>query len=467
MVLITNIAAMCENKRNLFVAGIFIGAAYCALALCHDVVLSPDSPSYISFAPMRTAGYPLYLNAIGVKLAVKLQVFLYMLTIFLLLREIYEVCDYIIFPSLFLLLCIINPKVNQYHYMVLTESLFMTLSIMMMVFMLQFLRFPSLSSAALASLFVGLAAIVRPSAYALIPALLLMVIFRWRAIPGQRIVLMTAALLPAILICTLERIGTQTYQGAAATSVIGRLLYAKAGMIDARPASPSQDPRKLALENALQYDFAPIRKILNAVPRWDVREWISEEYEECLEYRCSQDLRNSLNLPEPAIESLAMEVGLARIASAPQAFVLLVMERYRFLWTMYQNSHPDSAPVLKAFIDEHRPLPFQDRIPWFDQIPQPSRLALFVRPVIIAIGGLTLMLGVFGLIGAFYRNLDTRLAGASLTSLTLHGSLLFTALVGLGDPRYTYGLWPVMMASLILAAAWAHSLATRHSQRLS
>jgi hypothetical protein len=459
---------MCENKRNLFVAGIFIGAAYCAFVLCHDVVLSPDSPSYISFAPMRTAGYPLYLNAIGVELAVKLQVVLYILAIFLLLQEIYEVCHDIIFPSLFLLLCIINPKVNEYHYMVLTESLFMTLSIMMMVFMLQFLRFPSLSSAALASLFVGLATIVRPSAYALIPALLLMVIFRWRAIPGQRIVLMTAALLPAILICTLERIGTQTYHGAAATSVIGRLLYAKAGMIDARPASPSQDPRKLALENALQYDFAPIRKILNAVvPRWDVRESISELYEECLEYDCSQDLRNSLNLPEPAIESLEMEVGLARIASAPQAFVLLGMERYRSLWTVYQLKHPDSAPVFKAFVDEHRPLPFQDRIPWFDQIPQPSRLALFVRPVILAIGGLTLMLGVFGLIGAFYRNLDTRLAGASLTSLTLHGSLLFTALVGVGIRRYTFGLWPVMMASLILAAAWARSLATRHSQRLS
>lgn len=459
---------MRDNTRNLFVPGIIIGAAYCALALCHDVVLTPDSPDYISFAPMRTAGYPLYLNAIGVKLAVKLQVVLYILTMFLLLREIYKVCHNIIFPSLFFLLCIINPEVNQYHYMVMTESLFMSLSIMMMVFMLQYLRFPSVTSAALASLFVGLAATVRPSAYALIPALLLMVIFRWRAIPGQRIVLMTAALLPAILICTLERIGTRTYQGAAATSIIGRRLYARAGMIDAPPASPSQDPRKLALENALQYDFAPIRKILNAVPRWDVRESISENYESCLEFGCSQDLRNSLNLPEPAIESLEQEVGLARIASAPQAFAVLGMERYRSLWTMYQIKHPGAAPVFKAFIDEHRPLPFQDRMSsYFDEIIQPSRLALFVRPVILAIGGLTLMLGVFGLIGAFYRNLDTRLAGASLTSLTLHGSLLFTALVGIGIRRYTFGFWPVMMASLILAAAWAHSLATRHSQRLS
>ncbi len=346
----------------------------------------------------------------------------------------------------------------------MTETLFMSLSIWAMVYMLRFLREPSLPAAILASIFIGLATTVRPTAYALIPVLLPMVLFRWRVIQRQRATLLAAAVLPAMLLCGAERIGTQAYHGTAATSLAGRHLYAKAGMIDAPPAAPSADLRKLALQNALQTTFAPIRQILPAVPRWDVREFISEAYENCLEYSCSQDLKASLGLPEPAVNSLVNEVALDRIASAPTAFAALILERYRSLWTIYQLSHPNAAPVFKPFIDQHRPLPFQQYVPEFSITPQPSSTALFLQPAILVAGALTFLLAACGLLAAFYRNLDSRLAGASLASLALHASLLFSAIVGLGVRRYTLSMWPIMMAALVLGAVWAFALAKDNIQ---
>ncbi len=339
----------------------------------------------------------------------------------------------------------------------------MTFTVIVMIFMVRFLRLPSVSLAALASCFVALAAIVRPSAYALIPALALMVIFRWKAIQGRRVVLVAAAILPALILCAIERIGTQTYHGAAATSIAGPNIYAKAAMIDAPPALPSQDPRKIALQNALQTDFAPIRQILNGVPRWDVRESISDSYEECVEYRCSQEIKASLNIPEPEVNRLALAVGLDRIARAPLAFAALVWERYRSLWTIYQLSFPPAVPVFKSFVAEHSPLPFQDQAAVFTENPQPSLLALFVRPGMLAVGGLTFLMAAFGLIAALRRNLDARIAGASLIALTLHGSLIFTALTAVGLRRFTFGMWPVIMVALMLFAGWTLDLAIKQA----
>ncbi len=456
---------MIENRRYLLIAGILLGAAYCALAISHEVVFKPDSPSYIHFFPNRTAGYPLYLNALGVTLAVKLQPVLYILALLMLWWEISTTLRGVVLSSALFLLCIFNLEVNRFQDIVMTESLQMTLFMLLMVFLLRFLRTPSPSPAALTSLFVGLACALRPSSYALIPALLLMVMFRWKVIQGQRVVLLAAALLPAILLAAVERIGTKVYHGAAATSLAGRHFYAKAGMIDAPPAVPSADPRKLALENALQSSFAPIRQILPTVPRWDVREAMSEDYEVCLEYACTLDLKNSFNLPPAAVNSLLMEVALARIEGAPEAYAGLVWERYLSLWTMYQSNHPGAFPVYKAFLQEHAPLPFQNYIDHFNEPPLPSQVAWFVRPAIIAIGGLTFVLGAFGLIGSFFRNFETRLAGAFWASLTLHASQFLTALVGVGIARYTLALWPLMMASLALAGGWALCLATKYARR--
>ncbi len=236
-------------------------------------------------------------------------------------------------------------------------------------------------------------------------------------------------------------------------------------MIDAPPAAQADDPRKTALQNALQSAFAPIRQILPAIPRWDVREFISEAYENCMEYACSESLRSSLGLPEPAVDNLAMDAGLARIASAPAAFFALALERYRSLWTVYQVSHPDAAPVFNAVLKEHR-LPFREDLHELDAAAHPSLIALFVRPGVLAAGAITFLFAVLGFLAALHNNLSSWLAGASLASLAVHASLLFTALVGLGIRRYTFGMWPLLMAALVLGAAWAFFIALEYRQAL-
>ncbi len=292
-----------KHRALIYTVSIIIAFIYIFIYSAYQPILTSDSPGYIEFAPYRTAGYPIYINIIGLEWAVKIQPVLYVLAVAFLWRELEE--NYNIYVSATVaLLCIINPEVNRFHYYVMTESLFMTTSILSLAFMLMHLRLRSISSAALASLFVGASACVRPSAYALIPALLVMVIFTWSAIQTRKVIIVIVAILPAIFICAVERLGTRSYHGSAARSLAGLIFFAKSGMIDAPPSISSSYPGKFALESALQSTFAPIRQLLLEVPRWDVREVISEAYEECLEYTCTKKLKESLNLSAPMVDKL-------------------------------------------------------------------------------------------------------------------------------------------------------------------
>ncbi len=459
---------MFQYHKYIVISLFIAGAAYIGVSYYHDVRLTPDSATYIIFQAHRTAGYPIFLNALGVTTAVRLQPLLYVLALLFLWRELSLTVKGHVLPSVCVLLCFINPEVNSYHNMVMTESLFMTLSIFMIVFIVRFLSLPTLSSAALASLFAALAAIVRPTGYAFFPALFLLAVFRWRLIEGHRLAFMAAALLPAILICGIERAGSKLYHGAEETGMVGPHLYAKAALLDAPAATPPADPHKVALQKALESDFAPIRQIVSEIPRWEVREVISEFYENCLEYDCSASVKDSLGLPLPAVNRLSGEVALTRIENAPEAFALLVWDRYRSLWTLYQATHPANLPALRTFLDQHRPMPFESGLqrdsPEFRATMPPSQLAVFVQPGILVIGALTLMLGVSGLAGACYRILETRLAASSLLSLALHGSMLLTAVSALGLRRFTFGLWPMMMAALILAVSWTYGFTRSHAK---
>jgi hypothetical protein len=433
--------------------------AYSLLMLPHVPSLTPDSQSYIAFAPMRTAGYPLFLNLFGIRAAVALQPVLYSLALFFLacelLRSLTAGARHVVIVFLILLTCMGNPELNKYHAMVMTESLSMTALIWFLCVIVFFLRTASISAAVMASVVVGLASAIRPSAYALLVTLPIMVLFRWKALAGRRSVMLAAVLCPALSLIAIERSATSAYHGAAATSLAGRHFFAKAGMIEAPEAAASDDAPTQLLNATLQSRYAPIRALLDVVPRWDVRDALSESYEGCLEYSCIEDVRDSLHLPEAEMNRLALRVGLARIRRSPMAYASLVWERYRSLWTLYKLRYPDAASVFNAFIEAHRPLPFQDRLLDVSEIATPSTIGRFVRPLGLGLGFLTCGLAIIGLAaGARLQALDGRLAAASLASLTVHGTFLVTAATGLGILRYTISMWPAMMTALALGVGW-------------
>jgi hypothetical protein len=316
-----------------------------------------------------------------------------------------------------------------------------------------FFRQPGWPLAMITALVAGLAATVRPTGYALLPVLILMVLMARRSLRGSVTVVLAAAMLPMVVMVSAERCYTTWIHGSDATTLAGRHLFAKSVLIKAPPmARAESDPRRRRLLVAAEHHFAPIRDLLDQAPDANVLSVLSTNYEMCLEYSCVADLRAAIGLPEAAMNRIALAVGLDRIAAAPLAYARLIWRNYRAIWVPYSESHPDLATDFTAFIASHQPLPFAARVPSLtDTHVNPQ--SLFVRPTMIAIGCLTGLLALAGLGAALWgeKGVCPLLGTALVAALALHGSLLWTAAVGVGIPRYVIGLWPTIIVALMFA----------------
>ncbi len=442
-----------EKISQLLIVGICLAAA--AIMIPVAPVFQADSSSYLDFIPGRTAGYPLLLRAFGARGIVILQPMIFAAALAGLALEMLKVSQSPLVALAYCLVCLINPEVNIFHVTILTESIFMTFCLLFLTATLRFIRLTSLQSLLFASLFAGLAAITRPTGYALLPVLAFMVLMPGLKTEGRRLALLLAALLPLLTLGFAERLATNAYHGAEATSLAGRHYYAKAALLEAPPAASGEtDPHAIILEQALDERFASIRNLLRHQTRWDVRQYFSENYETCLEYACVSDLRTTIALPAPAFNEMALRVGLARIQRAPLAFLALTWDHYLSLWTMYKAQYPYATPFLNTTLKENNPLPFAN-LAEFPQHIEPRFLAMIVRPAIQIIGFLTAALALVGLASVLLRRpLRAPLAAATLSSLSLHSCLMFTAILGVGIPRYTLSMWPIMMTAVILVSCW-------------
>ena len=311
------------------------------------------------------------------------------------------------------------------------------------------------------ALVAGLAATVRPTGYALLPVLILMVLMARRSLRDSVIVVLAAAVLPMVVMVSAERFYTTWIFGSDATSLAGRHLFAKAVLIKAPPMADAEtDPMRRRLLVAAEQHFAPIRDLLDQAPDANVLSVLSTNYEMCLEYSCVADLRSAIGLPEAAMNRVALAVGLDRLTAAPLAYARLIWRNYRATWVLYSQNHPELAPGFTAFIAIHQPLPFAERMPSLADT-QVSLQSFFVRPTMIAIGWLTGLLALAGLSAALWGERGScPLLGTSLVAaLALHGSLLWTAAVGVGISRYTIGLWPMIIGALMFAGlfVWRYS----------
>ena len=87
-----------------------------------------------------------------------------------------------------------------------------------------------------------------------------------------------------------------------------------------------------------------------------------------------------------------------------------------------------------------------------------SRSPPFATAVLIVMYSIAVLLLTAGvvLIGVLIRRRRPTLAlsAAGLTGLIVHGSLLFTALTGVGIPRYVLGLWVPIAIGVAMSALW-------------
>jgi hypothetical protein len=437
---------------------------YCLVTRPPGPVTAPDTLGYLTFAPIRSLGYPVFLKLVGQRGAMMLQPIFFAAALASLGIETLRLTSSLLVSAAVVIAPMLIPELKTYHYSVLTESLFASLMMAFLSCVLGFVAAPSRPRIAGAAALASVAAVVRSAGLAFLLVLPVMILIYWHRTAGARLVMLVAVVAPAVLILGGERAAALAIHGDKLTTIMGRHSFSKAALIDA-PATPvpSEDPQRAHFDEELDVYYASMRQFLSSAPP-SVRPVLTLFYEVCLQGPCVPELGTTEPGDTPkAVNHLLEQAGMARLARAPLGYVALTAGEYRSLWTAFRLRHPHTVSSVNAFVAAHRPLPFEGlvfRVGPRDVLEfQPSSPVRFIQPLVVALGWLTGVLALVALVAAAARReLPPVLMAASLVSLTVHGGLLFTAVFAAGIGRFMLAFWPAVTTAAILGAWWMVSL---------
>ena len=434
--------------------------AYCVATNPAGPITTPDSLHYLNASPIVPLGYPFFLKTFGAQGAMIAQPVLFGAALAYLGAEVARRTRSTWLAAAIVAGTIALPQIREFHASILSESLFLSLLMVLLGLAVRFAHHPTWQLMALAATTAGLSATVRRTGFAFVPVMLMMVLFeRHRLTRSQPAILVVAALAPFFVIIGAEQIAAPLVHGGHSSSLMGRHMFAKAALIDAPNAPLSADPVRASLDQQLQYDYAPIRQFLASAPA-DIRGVLSIYYETCLQGGCADRSRELMPGVNEADQTTTLgEAGMARLRRAPIAVIELMTRNYRSLWTIDRLHHPDRATRLTEFIRAHRPMPFERLA--FSLEPdqalefQPSPRVRYAQWAVTALALWTGALAAGSILAiAAPARCSPPLVTAMTAALAAHGGLLLTALLAAGFSRFTIGLWPAIVTAAV-TGAWA------------
>lgn len=443
-------------------------AVYCLVTNPAGPITTPDSFHYLNMTPIVPLGYPLFLKLTGARGAIIAQPIIFSAALAFLGREIIRATRSTWLAAAIVFGSMIVPQIRGYHASILSESLFLTLLVIFLALSVRFCHQPTWRLMIVVAIAVGAAATVRRTGFAFVPVMLVMALLQRS--PGARYApLFLAALAPFAAIAATEQVIAPIIHDGAASSLLGRHMFAKAALIEAASEIAdaaefkAKDPVRLALDDQLERAFAPIRAMLADAPG-NVRGVLTIYYETCLQGGCADQARAATGEANEARQTEVMgAAGTERIRRAPLNFLRLTWRHYTSLWTYDRLRHPQTAADLNAFLATHRPLPYEelamslgpDRSLQFSG----SQNVRYAQYGLFAIAVITGTLAVLGGVAAISSlRLPPAFGVACVAALTLHGGLVLTALLAAGFTRFLLGLWPAAVTAL---AFGAYSLARR------
>ena len=437
--------------------------AYCLGTNPAGPFTTPDSIHYLNASPIVPLGYPFFLKIVGARGAIVAQPILFGAALAFLGREIVRLTRSTWLAVAVVIASMALPQIREFHASILSESLFLSLLIVFLAIGVRFAYHPTWHLMVLVATAAGLNATVRRTAFALLPVMVLMVLFQRHKLRGsQPPLFFVAALAPFLVIVGAEQAAAPVVHAGASSSLMGRHMFAKAALIDApafakatagKPPAAT-DPVRAALDRQLEEDYAPIREFLASAPA-DLRAVLAIYYETCLQGGCVD--RSRALMPDVSEAQQTATLGaaaMARIRRAPLAFARLTVMNYLSLWTVDRLRHPDRAAALTAFIASHRPMPFEDLA--FSLDPgetlafQGSPRVRYMQWAIGIVGIWTAAIALAGIAAALaIPRVPPLFTIAAVAALTAHGCLLLTAILASGFSRFTQGVWPAIAMAAV------------------
>lgn len=450
-----------------------LAAGYAAFSWSNPVGTTPDSLGYLRFFPERSAGYPLFLDAViavfgTVDAVPKVQLVLAAAAFAFLGWSVHRAFGGAILAVLLVLLLFDHNALAGLHALVMTESLFAALLCVMAGSLALLARRPRWQLAAVSALACGLAITVRPAAISLLPLWPVALGLLWGKCAGQRLRLIAAVVVPLLLCFLAENAAWMLRHDAGPgdrPSLANRHVFAKALVLGPEPVV--DDAALAGVVERGRDALAPARELVAGAPGQQARTLLLRNVEVAAQYPTySRVLGGEMGriARERGVteNDLRGSVGWSAMLDAPGHWLGNALTHYWGLWSAYWLWSADALARYEAYtagLDDSplfrearvfEPLAEAERPDW---LPATNTTRWRQGAALLASALAIALAAWYRLRGS--REPDGRLAVAALAGLAVHGHFLLIGLIGVATPRYAHAMWPLMALCIVLVAAWA------------
>ena len=426
-----------------------------------DNPMHGDSKFLIDFNRYRTAGYPVFLDAVAAVFgsadaAPKVQLVLTAASVwFLAWSAARAAAAPRLAPALALALFAASSAA-RFHAYILTEALFVPLLCVMAGFLALAAARPALGAAFAAALACGLAIAARPAGLGLLAVWPALLWFAWGRLAGRRLRFAAAIAAPLAACALAEAAAWRAAHPAPVErpNVAGRMLFAKAHTTEARtPPRLAADADAAAFLADARAAAAPARALAAAAPDWRTRAFALEYAESRFFIAFYRDpfLPRAAALAArrgTTVDGFLGAAALAALLAAPGEWARNAWTHYRALWThhsIYGAEFLRRRGAWLARIDDLRARGGETSAP-ARRGPQPEWLAAANRAATAA----SFLASIAVLAAAALRRSrgpgpGAALAAAALCALAVHGYFALSAAVNHVHMRYSAAMWPLQV----------------------
>ncbi|MBT4732316.1 hypothetical protein HOB87_10160 [Candidatus Woesearchaeota archaeon] len=449
-------------RRNFFIIGlisfVFI---YSLLTPSVSTLLQPDSFGYINFSNVRTSFYPVFLDIAGyfgvsIEQIPILQVFIFSLSLYYLLITLSSVFKSRLFLFTYVVILMGNVWLVSMHKTILTESIYISLNIMAISSLINFLHYGSTKYILMFSFMLGISMGVRPSGVAMIsilPIILLVAYNKFRKIKWSWIV---ALVVPIIFTQIIESSLYRSYHGSSNRgSILPVIVFGKGAMIKGDFKFNGPNSKVLdEFSKEIDLEFFKVHEFINEIPYFWLKNQSIPNYEIYAQMKLLKDRRHYYaEKAKTSVDNLIMELGKQRLLQGVDQWLINAMHHYAASWSLRVTTFPLFVKKYNDWALNKSYIPFNQKIEYLplkgDKIP--SLISAVVFPGLLIAGILTFVIGlVFIVMLVLKMDIQFSFMLSGLFSVWTHGMLIFYSIVNVATPRYTTSLFPVLLLALMM-----------------
>lgn len=464
----------------LFVTGCAIAYAVATLLIPPYIpLIEPDSESYLSFAPNRSALYPAFLyvcKILGLNLVeiTWLQTTIFSVALAYLLSVLLRAKIPRVMLALLVAILAANVLFTSFHRSILTESIYFSISIVAVGLWIDYFGTGRVLFLALAGLALGLMIGFRPAGIGLIP---MQVFAAWMRRPEKlsKWILVVLAILPVGIGAGSERFLYHLVHSGPAQSTAPLLLMGKAAML-IKPNMTFTGPQARAL-NSLRAHlftlFSPVQNELVRAPSIAVRVQLSAAYEAVAQDKgfLLNEISEAAGQEHVSVDDLRSDLGEQVILQSISDYIIHTLLNEIGQWSIDAQHFPPTARLIAEYADTNPAVSFGGRLPYELLHPQPFPSAMIIYPAFLLAGAATFVLAigffVFVVWPEFMASPEGFYLGiATFLSAMCHAYTLFISLANEWTPRFLMAVFPHLeIIALCLLMTVIHRLKRRFQNR--